>query len=75
MAAYQPFIEYWQKHRCPRCEAVNWTYETHSERAYSSGVQRCKCHACHKPYWLMNSTDAKEFRGAGTIIADGKPAP
>ena len=49
---FQPFVEFWLKARCPKCQAVNWIYSSHSQRAYAQDTEACKCHACGHVFWL-----------------------
>ena len=54
---FQPFIEFWHKHRCPQCSAVNWTYHSHSQRqepVFDPNV--CRCHACNARYWMLEES-------------------
>ena len=58
---YQPLVEFYYKHRCPACKAVNWTYHSHSLRSDPIyNPEKCQCHACSQSYWLMSEEDVKD---------------
>lgn len=66
----QEFVEFFHKHRCPHCEAVNWTYHSHSQRHHTGlflNTDACKCHKCHKTYWLGYDGERQP------TIQDGNP--
>lgn len=55
---HQSFVEFWEKHACPNCDSINWTYHSHSQRQepiHSPSI--CKCWSCGKEYWLMSEED------------------
>jgi hypothetical protein len=58
---FQPFIEFYQKHACPNCKAVNWTYHSHSLRSNPISPEICKCHSCQKKYWLIDEDAVDDF--------------
>lgn len=88
---FQPSVDFYHKHRCPNCKAVNWTYHSHSERSepiYDPEI--CKCHACSTRYWLMSEATVDDFYGCykeqlepgedlmdvcGALEATGTPSP
>ncbi len=64
MTMFQPHISFHYKHRCPKCETINWTYHSHSERhepIYEPEI--CTCHACGQDYWLMSEETVEELYG------------
>ena len=54
----QRMSEYWEKHFCPKCGVRNWTYHSHSERAYPEPVGICECRNCKTHYWFGKAEDA-----------------
>lgn len=48
----QEFFEFWRKIRCPKCEAVNWMYDSHSQRNYPYIPNGCECHKCSNRFFV-----------------------
>lgn len=58
---FQPFMSFHYKHSCPKCDATNWTYHSHSLRSYPNTPEICKCHSCHERYWLMDEATVNDI--------------
>ena len=59
---FQPLIEYWHKHKCPKCLSINWTYHSHSQRVEPmSNPDICQCWNCSNRYWLMGEETAEDL--------------
>lgn len=56
--------DFWEKHRCPKCLTVNWTYHSHSQRHYTGfyiNSRICRCRSCKTRYWIgMDEIDVQE---------------
>jgi len=84
----QEFYEFWRKAHCPRCNAVNWIYDSHSQRHYPDIRDGVKCHACTHLFWtgeksefLIRYGGELEEHSLDTILEEyfdyneGKPNP
>ena len=57
---FQPHVEFWSRHYCPKCSGENWTYHSHSQRhGIAIDPEICECHSYHQKYWLMDEADAR----------------
>lgn len=47
-------FEFWLRIECPFCKAMNWVYQSHSQRDYYGGedVTVCKCYKCIEVFRL-----------------------
>lgn len=67
-------VEFWQSHRCPKCNARNWTYHSHSERHEPiHSPERCECYSCHTEYWLMSKSDLELTYGCYDVDLEEQP--
>jgi len=59
---YQPSMELYCKHYCPRCKTVNWTYHGRSQGDGTDGdADACQCRWCGVVYWLVDQDIADEI--------------
>ncbi len=56
---FQTFYEFWRKAYCPKCDQINWIYDSHSQRHYPDIVDGVKCHSCSHLFWVG---DKEEFQ-------------
>ena len=89
MTFYQPMVNFWYNHRCPKCETLNWTYHSHSERHEPiHNPEICTCYNCNSRYWLMSEDMVYDIYGGyetedgedlmdvcGAMEATGTPKP
>lgn len=73
----ETFAEFWIKCFCPKCETVNWVYQSHSQRALGKGVDPdgYECRKCkHKVVWddsILNGWDNLE----SAMLEEGREEP
>lgn len=49
---YQELAAFWEQHICPKCQVENWTYHSHSQRAFPENFAICRCWKCKVRYWI-----------------------
>jgi hypothetical protein len=59
--SFQPFCEFWRRCWCPACNAANWLYDSHSQRAYPSCPEACECHGCGHKFYLGDQSDFEDM--------------
>ena len=58
---FQPHVQFWLRHYCPKCSAENWTYHSHSQRfGAATDPEVCECHSCHQKYWLFEEVEVRD---------------
>ena len=63
---FQPFVEFYWRHHCPNCNAINWTSHSHSQRSEPiHSPEVCQCHACGRRYWLTNKETVEDLYPKG----------
>ena len=76
---YQPSMEWYTRHHCPKCAAVNWTHHGHSLDDDTTGdTEVCQCWNCHTAYWLMDKELADDIHGGdmdGACSQKGRSHP
>jgi len=59
MLDFVTYIVYWGKCFCPSCQAANWLYFSHSERAYPDTPEACECWKCYYRFYLGSEDEFK----------------
>jgi hypothetical protein len=62
----QEFYEYWRCGHCPKCESLNWIYDSHSQRHYPDIRDGCKCFKCGHKFFL-GEKDEFDIRYGGEL--------
>ena len=74
---YQPSMEWYTRHRCPACQAVNRTHHGNSLDDGTDGdIAICECWNCRCKYWLMDEDLAEDlYQGDmdNAVIQKGNP--
>lgn len=73
----QEFFEFWRRVPCPKCQASNWMYDSHSQRHYPQIYDCCECHTCSNKFFvgekrdfeIIHSNELEDY-GLETTIAE-----
>ena len=63
MIIFDTFSEFWEKTHCPTCHAINWVYQSHSERVYPDEKHAVRCRICKTICWLGSREDFEDRFG------------